>query len=61
MLFLLSTILLFFLLGLLLIARISDISLALSSFHSWNALKVSHSANFRAHSLAKWAASNHVF
>jgi hypothetical protein len=32
---------------------ISDISLTLSSFQSWNALKVSRCANFRAHALAK--------
>jgi len=40
---------------------ISDFSLVLSSFHSWNALKVSRNANFQAHCLAKWAAFNHVF
>ncbi|GLT59036.1 hypothetical protein SLA2020_318810 [Shorea laevis] len=40
---------------------ISDVSLALSSFRSWNASKVSRCANFRAHALAKWAASNLVF
>lgn len=40
---------------------ISDISLVFSSFHSWNAFKVSRSANFWAHCLAKLAASNHVF
>jgi hypothetical protein len=40
---------------------ISNTSLVLSSFYSWNALKVSHSANFRIHYLAKCAASNHVF
>jgi hypothetical protein len=40
---------------------ISDISLVLSSFHSWNALKVSRNTNFWVHCLAKWVASNHVF
>jgi hypothetical protein len=40
---------------------ISDISLALSSVQSWNALNVSRCANFRAHAFAKWAASNLVF
>jgi hypothetical protein len=40
---------------------VSDIRLGLSSFQSWNILKVSHSANFRAHALAKWAASYLVF
>jgi hypothetical protein len=37
------------------------ISLTLSSFQSWNALKVSQCANFMAHALTKWAASNRVF
>jgi len=40
---------------------ISDISLVLSYFHSWNTFIVSRSANFRAHCLTKWAASNHFF
>jgi hypothetical protein len=40
---------------------IADISLVLSSFQSWNTLKVSRSANFRAHALGKWAASHFVF
>jgi hypothetical protein len=40
---------------------LADISLVLSSFQSWNALKVSRSANFRAHVLGKWAASHLVF
>jgi hypothetical protein len=40
---------------------ISDVSLGLSNFRSWNASKVSRCANFRAHALAKWAASNLVF
>jgi hypothetical protein len=40
---------------------VSDISVFLSSFQSWKALKVSRSANFRAHALGKWAATNHVF
>jgi hypothetical protein len=40
---------------------ISDCCLVLDSFQSWNALKVSRSANFKAHSLAKWAASTRVF
>jgi hypothetical protein len=40
---------------------IADVSLVLSSFQSWNALKVSHSANFRAHALGKWATSHFVF
>jgi len=40
---------------------ISDISLDLISFQSWYASKVSRSANYRAHVLAKWAASNQVF
>jgi hypothetical protein len=40
---------------------IYNISLVLSSFQSWNNLKVSRCANFRAHALAKWAASHHVF
>jgi hypothetical protein len=40
---------------------ILDINVVLASFQSWSALKVSRSANFRAHALAKWAASHHVF
>jgi hypothetical protein len=40
---------------------LADIRLVLSSFQSWNALKVSRSANFRAHVLGKWAASHLVF
>jgi hypothetical protein len=40
---------------------IEDISVVLSSFPSWNASKVSRCANFRAHALAKWAASYLVF
>jgi hypothetical protein len=40
---------------------VSDISLYLHSFYSWKAVKVSRSANFRAHCLAKWAASHLVF
>jgi hypothetical protein len=40
---------------------VSDIRLGLSSFQSWNALKLSRSANFHAHALAKWAASHLVF
>jgi hypothetical protein len=40
---------------------IADISTVLSSFPSWNASKVSRCANFRAHTLAKWAASHLVF
>jgi hypothetical protein len=40
---------------------LADISLVLSSFQSWVALKVSRCANFRAHVLGKWAASHHVF
>jgi hypothetical protein len=40
---------------------ISDISLDLISFQSWHASKVSRSANYRSHVLAKWAASNQVF
>jgi hypothetical protein len=40
---------------------ISDINVVLSSFQSWFALKVSHSANFRAHALDKLAASHLVF
>jgi hypothetical protein len=40
---------------------ISDINLVLASFQSWSALKVSCSANFRAHALAKWVASHLVF
>jgi hypothetical protein len=37
---------------------VSDISVFLSSFRRWKALKVSRSANFRAHALGKWAATN---
>jgi hypothetical protein len=33
---------------------VSDISLYLHSFYSWKAEKVSRSANFKAHCLAKW-------
>jgi hypothetical protein len=40
---------------------VSDISVFLSSFQSWKALKVSRSADFRAYALGKWAATNHVF
>jgi hypothetical protein len=40
---------------------ISNTSVLLSSFKSWKALKVFRSANFRAHALGKWAATNHVF
>jgi hypothetical protein len=40
---------------------ISDTSVLLSSFKNWKALKVFYSANFRAHALSKWAATNHVF
>jgi hypothetical protein len=40
---------------------VSDIILDLSSFQSWNGLKVSRSANFRAHALTKWAASHLIF
>jgi hypothetical protein len=40
---------------------LADISLVLSSFQSWITLKVSRSANFRAHVLGKWAASHLVF
>jgi exonuclease III len=40
---------------------ISDICFELSSFRRWHASKVSRCANFRAHALAKWAATNHVF
>jgi hypothetical protein len=40
---------------------VSDLRLELSSFQSWNALKVSRCANFRAHELAKWAATHLVF
>ena len=35
----------------------ANISLVLSSFQSWNTLKVSCSANFWTHDLGKWAAS----
>ena len=40
---------------------IADIQLKLQHFQVWNATKVSRSANFRAHHLAKWAATNLVF
>ena len=40
---------------------IYDIRLVLSSFQSWNALKVFRYANFKAHALAKWAASHLIF
>ena len=40
---------------------VSNLRLELSSFQSWNALKVSRCANFRAHALAKWAATHLVF
>jgi hypothetical protein len=40
---------------------ITDISVVLSSFPSWNVSKVSRCANFRAHALAKWATSHLVF
>ncbi|XP_059436361.1 uncharacterized protein LOC132169326 [Corylus avellana] len=40
---------------------IYNISLVLSSFQSWNALKVSRCANFRALALTKWVTSNLVF
>jgi hypothetical protein len=40
---------------------ISDINVVLASFQSWSALTVSRSANFRAHALAKWAASHLIF
>jgi hypothetical protein len=40
---------------------ISDICLELTSFRSWHASKVSRCANFRAHALAKWAATHLVF
>ena len=40
---------------------VSDLRHELSSFQSWNALKVSRYANFRAHVLAKWAATHLVF
>ena len=33
---------------------LADVSLILSSFQSWNALKVFRSVNFRAHVLDKW-------
>jgi hypothetical protein len=33
---------------------IADISLVLSSFQSWNTLKVSRSVNFQAHALGKY-------
>ena len=40
---------------------VSDISLYLDSFYSWKADKASRSAIFRAHCLAKWAASHLLF
>jgi hypothetical protein len=40
---------------------ISDVRFYLFSFQSWNALKVYRCVNFRAHDLAKWAASHLVF
>jgi hypothetical protein len=40
---------------------VSDISLYLHSFFGWKADKVSRSANFRAHYLAKLATSHLVF
>jgi hypothetical protein len=40
---------------------ILDIILNLSSFLNWNALKVSRSANLRAHVLVKWATTHIVF
>jgi hypothetical protein len=40
---------------------IADIQVHLLSLYSWKACKVSRSANFRAHCLARWAASNLVF
>jgi hypothetical protein len=40
---------------------VSDISLGLFSSQSWNALKVSCSVNFYAHTLAKYAAFHLVF
>ena len=40
---------------------IADVSLVLSSFQSWNTLKVCRSANFRAHALSKLVASHFVF
>jgi hypothetical protein len=40
---------------------IGDIQLHLLRFDSWTALKVSRCANSRAHSVAKWAASNNMF
>jgi hypothetical protein len=40
---------------------VSDITLDLSFFQSLSALKISRCANFRAHCLAKWAATHLVF
>jgi hypothetical protein len=40
---------------------VSDTSVLLSSFKSLKALTVSRSANFMAHALGKWVATNHVF
>jgi hypothetical protein len=40
---------------------VSDISLSLPSFQSWNALKMSRYANYQAHALAKLAAFHLVF
>jgi hypothetical protein len=39
----------------------TNINLHLLSFSEWTALKVSRCANFCAHHIAKWAASNLVF
>jgi len=38
-----------------------DINLSLSSFQSWNALKVYRCANYHAYALAKWVTSHLVF
>jgi hypothetical protein len=40
---------------------ILDICVELSSFRSWHTSKVSRCANYRAHTLAKWAATHLVF
>ena len=40
---------------------VSDLRLKLSSFQSWNTLKVSRCANFRTHTLTKRAATHLVF
>jgi hypothetical protein len=42
-------------------AIISDISYLFFFFLSWSATKVSRSVNFRAHLVAKWAASHHCY